>query len=478
MPAEDLLHPLLGHYINSPQWVKSTVGRLYSSLPVGLLRGPRYKRFLAESERITDAASLQADKLRETLSWSLMTVPAYSAYRDLLDDLADPYAVLRAFPLASKEQLRTDLQSYLSRGIPTMMRLPTFTGGSTTVPLSFYLQRGVSRPKEYAYMQRFHERAGHRGADLVLALRGRSVPGAGVQGGRLWMHDPIKNQLMFSCDHMDRPRMAQYIRALREWKPCFIQAYPSALYPLARWLAENPDPSITGRIRAVMLYSENPYGFQMELFKEVFKCPILKHYGHSERVLMAASMPDDDRYVFWPQYGHLELVAPDGSPVTGPGVLGEIVGTGFDNRVLPFTRYRTGDLGMWAEHGHASLPGHPVLEKIEGRLQEFVVCSDLRLISITTLGAAHFEDLPHVEKMQYEQTVPGDLVLRVVIDRAPPVGWKHTLAKAIREKTQGGCDIRVVEVDDISRTNNGKHRMLIQHIKLDQFFGQERNHEF
>lgn len=478
MAVEDLLHPLLGHYINSPQWVKSLIGRLYSSLPGGLLHGPDYKRFQAESGKVSDAISLQADKLREVLSWALAGVPAYCEYRDLLVNLNDPYAVLRALPLTSKDQLRTDLLSYLSCDISTAARLPTFTGGSTSVPLSFYLQRGISRPKEYAYMRRFHERAGHLDSRLVLSLRGRSVPGAGAEDRPLWMHDPIKNQLMFSCDHLNRAQMTHYIRTLREWKPSCIQAYPSALYPLARWLAENPDPSITEHIRAVMLYSENSYSFQTDLFKRVFNCPILRHYGHSERVLMAASMPDDDRYVFWPQYGYIELVAPDGSPVTKPGVLGEIVGTGFDNQVLPFIRYRTGDLGMWSEKCHALLPGYPVLERIEGRVQEFVVCRDHRLISITTLGAAHFKDLAHVAKMQYEQTVAGQLTLRVVIDGVAPAGWENTLKKAIRDKTQGGCLINILEVDDISRTSVGKHKMLIQHIKLDQFYGQEKINEF
>jgi phenylacetate-CoA ligase len=468
MAAEDFLHPLLGFYIDSPQWVKSTVGRLYRGVPISLVRGRRYGRFLRDAGRVVDAAVLAEEKLRDTLAWALSNVPTYRPYQNLVNDLADPYAVLRLLPLTSKEQLRSNLSQFLATGMPPISRLTTFTGGSTTVPLSFFLHRGVSRPKEYAFMQRFHERAGYNGRDLVLSLRGRSVRGAGEEGAPLWMHDPIKNQLMFSCDHLDRARMAHYVRGLRERNPVAIQAYPSALYPLARWLAEFPDPIATSRIKSVMLYSENVYEYQMQLFREVFRCPILKHYGHSERVLMASSLPDDERYVFWPQYGHIELVSPDGTPITEPGVLGEIVGTGFDNKVLPFLRYRTGDVGMWSTYGVPSLPGYPVLEKIEGRMQEFVVCADQRLVSITTLGAAHFSNLQNIERMQYEQTVPGELLLRVVVDRAPAPGWKELIEQAIREKTQGGCRVRIVEVDDLPRTTAGKHRMLIQHIALHQ----------
>src|SRR5207344_466573 len=127
------------------------------------------------------------------------------------------------------------------------------------------------------------------------------------------------------------------------------------LYPLARWLAANPLPEFTDNLRGVMLYSENAYGFQLEKFREVFRCPIVTHYGHSERVLMAASMPGDDRYFFWPQYGHFELVDANDMPITRPGVVGFVVGTSFDNEVMPFVRYRTGDLAMLSESEHPDL---------------------------------------------------------------------------------------------------------------------------
>lgn len=467
--VEDLLHPLLGAYVRSPQWVKSSLGRIYAALPTSLTRGAQYAKFQSEAEDTGNAVSLGVNKLRSMLAWSLSTVPAFYPYRSLASDLADPVRVLRQLPVLGKEELRRDISRYLSTAMPSSSRLRNFTGGSTTVPLEFFLQRGVSRPKEYGFMEQFHARVGMCRSDLVAALRGRSVPSAG-RGGRLWMHDPIKRQLMFSCDHLVHQWMPEYINALRTWKPRFIQAYPSALYPIARWLDAHPDASITDPLKGVMLYSENVYLHQMDLFRRVFGCPVLKHYGHSERVLMGASTDDDDRYFFWPQYGHIELVAADGTPILQPGILGEIVGTGFDNLVLPFVRYRTGDLGMWSASGHPLLPGYPAIERIEGRVQEFVVCRDGRMVSITTLGAAHFSDMSKVEMIQYEQRVPGKICLNVVAGTRIHAEVKNAIAAAIAEKTQGGCDVEIVQVNDIARTTNGKHRMLIQHIDLTHFY--------
>ena len=99
-------------------------------------------------------------------------------------------------------------------------------------------------------------------------------------------------------------------------------------------------------------------------------------------------MPDDERYFFWPQYGHFELLDADNRPVTQPGKLGFVVGTSFDNGVMPFVRYRTGDLAVLSGRDHPELAGFPVCERIVGRLQEFIVCRDQRLVSITTLAPA------------------------------------------------------------------------------------------
>src|SRR5215212_4620534 len=98
--------------------------------------------------------------------------------------------------------------------------------------------------------------------DLVLALRGRTVTTAAQPGGALWMLEPIKRQLILSSDHLERRFMPQYAEALALHRPRFIEAFPSALYPLARWLAEHPLPEFTEGVRGVMLYSENVFDFQ------------------------------------------------------------------------------------------------------------------------------------------------------------------------------------------------------------------------
>jgi len=474
MALEDWLHPLLSSYVASPQWVKSTFGKAYAALPKHLKYGRQFPRFQADVGRCLrrDGLSEAVDaKLLATLQEALLNVPAYSAYRGLLNAGLPPRELLRRLPLTSKLDIKASTARYLSERFGRGDRLEMFTGGSTANPMGFYFHRHITRPKENAYFEDMDARAGREPGDVVLNLRGRSVPGAGEPGRRLWMFEPIKRHLILSSDHMEPRFMPEYVQALRAWKPTFVHAFPSALYPLARWLDANPEPDIPKRIHGIELTSENTYSYQLELFRRVFQGPVIRGYGHTERVLLAATMPDDDRYFFWPLYGFVELVDVDGVPITEPGVLGEIVGSSFDNAVMPFVRYRTGDLGAWGAQPHPQLPGFPVLERIEGRVQDFVVCSDNRLISVTTLGAAHFTDLAEVATIQYEQSTPGRVTLKVVSERLLDDRQRKAIEHAVHLKTQGGCAVDVVRVPRIEQTARGKARMLIQHLDISGYLG-------
>jgi len=469
MALEDLLHPLLGRYMEAPGWIKAAAGNAYSWLPPRVRLGSAYERFREEADVADEDVCMR--QLEASLRWAIDTVPAYARFRGLLDARRDVRDALLELPVTDKLDIKRHPAEYLSRLAPRASRLEMFTGGSTRNPLQFFVQKHVTRPKEAAFIQAFRARAHVERGALVLALRGRTVPSAAQPGGHIWMHEPIKRQLILSSDHLERRYMPAYAQALAQHRPTYIEAFPSALYPLARWLAANPLPEFTRAVKAVMLYSENVYGYQMEKFREVFGCPILSHYGHSERVLMAASMPDDDRYFFWPRYGHFELLDAENRPVTQPGKLGFVVGTSYDNKVMPFVRYRTGDLAVLSDRGHPLLPGYPACERIVGRLQEFIVCRDHRLVSITTIGVAHFPELAEVEAIQYEQDRPGFLTLKVVADHELSGERRARIAAAVAAKTQGGCDVAVTQVPSIARTPRGKARMLVQNIDIRRYFG-------
>jgi glycosyltransferase involved in cell wall biosynthesis len=137
---------------------------------------------------------------------------------------------------------------------------------------------------------------------------------------------------------------------------------------------------------------------------------------------------------------------------------------------MPFVRYRTGDMGCWASSTSYRLPGFQVLERIEGRLQDFVVCRDHRLISVTTLGAAHFSDLADVESIQYEQHTAGRIVLKVVSNAVLDERKRLAIQLAVKRKTQDGCEVEVLRVPRVEQTLRGKSQLLIQRLDISRFW--------
>jgi len=474
MPIEDRIYPLLKHYIGAPQALKSMMGAAYSMVPTSWRYGAQYAGFMEEIARSDDQDWIRARvdaKLLDTLKWAVKTVPAYAALKAEVARDRSPQELLAAFPLLPKDRVKADTASFLSQAMAPGARLPMHTGGSTSVPMRIYLQKYVSRSKDFAYNGAFDRVAGVGADDLILAARGRPVRGADKPGGRIWLLDPIKHYLQVSGNHLEPHHMPQYIDAMRRYRPSFVHAYPTAIEPLARWLEAHPADDVTSRIRCVQLFSETVHDYQLDLIERVFKCPVILDYGHSERAVKAISMPGDRRYFFWPLYGKMELVDADGRPVTQPGVLGEIVATGFDNKVMPLIRYRTGDMATWSDRPNTTRPGFACVDRIEGRLQEFLVCRDHRLVSITSMCAAHFEVLVTADCMQFEQTEPGRAVLKVLSPTELTDEARRVLSEGIRAKTQGGLEVETVRVDELPRTVSGKHRLLLQHLDISRYFG-------
>jgi phenylacetate-CoA ligase len=469
MSIEDRVYPFLKHYINAPQLAKSLMGHTYACLPPAWRYGRHYHQFLEEVERRGDSAwcaQRASEKLRDTLLWAAETVPAYAKVKAQLRKDHSPQEWLQAFPLLHKREVKADTNQFLSHSIPAHSRLAMHTGGSTSVPMRLYVQKYVSRSKDFAYNTAFDRLAGVGAKDVIVAARGRSVPGSHNADGPIWLWDPIKRYLQLSNNHLGPEHMPRYLEAMRQFKPTFLHIYPSALEPLARWLDAHPAPDVTQGIRCIQLFSESIFDYQLDFFERVFGCPVIMDYGHSERAVKAVSRINDRRYFFWPLYGHVELVDQQGQVITQPGQVGEIVATGFDNQVMPLVRYRTGDMACWSAQSNQTQPGFQVVDRIEGRLQEFLVCADQRLVSITSMCAAHFEVLVTADCMQFEQFRPGQAVLKIVSPTEISAQAKVLIEDGIRNKTLGGLQVQVQRVAELPRTSSGKHRLLVQHLDV------------
>ncbi len=473
---EDYLRKVRGVYYASPQWLKSAVGRTYASMPIKMRLGKEYLSFrnMLQESRYWDSQAMldyQYLKLKETIEVAYRYIPYYikrfNEFGVTPSTLKSPED-LYLFPTLTKRDVKENYQELINPNIAKHQHLVTTTGGSTAEPMRFLHIKGLTRSKEKAFIYAGWNRLGYKPGVKAIQIKGRSVgnPDKCV----FWEYEPIQNILEMDSNYLTQEYIPYYIKAILKFGAKYIIAFPSSIYLIAKYLQNNniEIPNLKG----IFLASENVYPWQRELLKSVFDCRIFSHYGHSEMVLLGMEAEDSHDLLFFPEYGFLEVINESGEILKKHGQQGELVGTSFDNILMPFIRYRTQDIGVI---GGADPRGgrYPVLQDVEGRLQEFIVTADQRLISICTMGAAHFDVLDKVYETQYYQDKPGEVTFMVVPKPGYTDSDRDKIYKSVKNKTGKDVQVNVREVDSISRTKNGKHMMIVQKIPLNILEGKQ-----
>ena len=173
-----------------------------------------------------------------------------------------------------------------------------------------------------------------------------------------------------------------------------------------------------------------------------------------------------------PQVGILELLSPEGKPVTREGEKGEIVVTGFNNRIFPIIRYCTGDIATFTLQECQCDRQYPLLIEIEGRIQDYVVNKNGNVVPFTPAVFNYNDvDWSNVHRFQAIQESEGNLLFNLMLKN--PVNEQEIsqrIAKQLYSVLPEGFNLSIQCVDEIKRTERGKYRYLIQHLDLRKYY--------
>jgi phenylacetate-CoA ligase len=469
MSLEDRLYPALALYEKLPDWLQHGLGTAYRVLPRRLRLGARFSEFetlAAESEHWPpeQVREYQWRQLRQVLIQAESYCPFYqlrfAAARFQPATMRD-WSDFHACPLLEKRELIEHLPEFVSSAWPRRARLYITTGGSTGVPVGFYLQRGVSRPKEQAFLEAQWGRAGYAPGMRVAVIRGHTLSASAR--GAIARYDATRNWLLLSSAHLTRERLPDYLAAIERFQPEILHAYPSAALQLAGFLEASGQQWRTP-LRALLAGSERLTLPQKRLLERAFRCRVFRWYGHSERVVLAAEGRASELFHFWPSYGFVEFGPPDAEG------LREIIGTSFHNLVMPLVRYRTGDYARVVEPAAAADPAAaaaevhwPAVSEIAGRSQEFLVSAGGRRISLTAFNMHDgiFDDLYAV---QFFQEAPGVAEFRYVPSPRFQESRLPQIHAGIQRKLGDDFRIECRAVGDTEKTARGKHRWLVSRL--------------
>lgn len=461
MSLEDKLYPLLSVYEAMPLGLRKAIGAGWRMLPNRVRLGERFdefQRLVAECENwsVSEIQEYQLAQVKRSVEEAWRNCPFYE--RRFLEAGFDARGLsslsdLRKCPFTEKRDLQDHLADMTSRRLSESERLYLTTGGSTGVPVGFHLQKGVSRPKEQAFLDGQWRRAGYEAGMRLAVIRGQVTDEK--SDGRIAFYDATRNWLMLSSYHLTEERLPEYLSAIEEFKPDLLHAYPSAALQLAEYL-EKSKQSWRTDLRAVLCGSERLNLPQKRLLERVFGCRVYRWYGHSERVVLAGEGRDSERFYFWPSYGFVEFGDPD------PDGFREVIGTSFHNHVMPLIRYRTGDYVKLAEDDGNEFPWPAVME-IAGREQEFLVSKSGRRISLTAFNM-HSDVFDDLYAVQFYQDEPGVAELRYVAGAGFCESRIDDIRGVVQRKLGDDFVVELRSVSDTEKTARGKHKWLVSNL--------------
>jgi phenylacetate-CoA ligase len=467
MNLEDLLYPFLSLNERLPRRLKSGIGWSYRHLPRRVRLGSRYSEFRAlanqvESWPATDIVDYQLEQLRAVLVHAATHSPFYGhrfAEAGFRPDRVGSFDDLAGCPYMTKDDLIGHLDEIAAAQPSASARLYMTTGGSTGTPVGFYLHKGMSRPKEQAFLEAQWRRAGYFDGARLAVIRGHVT--TDQSQGRIASYDSARDWLMLSSSHLTPRRLPEYLAEITRFRPDILHAYPSAALLLAEYL-QRDGTEWPVQLRCVLAGSERLTAPQKRLLERTFGCRVYTWYGHSERAVLAGEGRTSDMLYFWPVYGYVEFGPPDAEG------LQEVIGTSFHNLAMPLIRYRTGDYVRVCDEDQAAEKEFdwPAVVTVEGRQQEFLVTGTGRRISLTAFNM-HDNSFDDLYALQFFQEEAGRAELRYVAGPHFDTASISRIELAVKRKVGDDLDVVLRRVDHLEKSARGKGKWLVSTLSQD-----------
>lgn len=309
---------------------------------LSLFRRPLQERvsetlsFLLSSQywNLEQVREYQWQKLQALIQHAVTNVPYY---RNLfyqqglqLDDIQS-IEDFSKIPVLTKREMQQCLNDMVPDGTETGKLALNSTGGSTGMPLNFYQDANYILWSDAARFRAWRYWVGATDKELEAVFWGaiRDV-GKGLAFTQVLRNVLRERALLLNTFDLDEALLKKYLKYYNLLKPPIVRGYASSLYYVARYI-ETHALQIS-KPKVIISSTEVLHARMRETIERVFGCKVFDSYGCREISQIATECEAHNglHVVFENQY--VELVG------------NEIIVTNLNNYVMPFIRYKVGDL--------------------------------------------------------------------------------------------------------------------------------------
>jgi phenylacetate-CoA ligase len=412
---------------------------------------------------IDEVRSYQLKKLQHIVTSAYETVPFYRNEWDSIglkprdiQRLED----IKSIPILTKDKLRSNTDEFLANGVNKQDLIISLTGGTTDSPIQICYD---------------HERLLYKRAEMMF-FRGWWHWNLGDKVAYLWgapqdipeinnIKWKVKNalferNLFLYSSLLDDDIMRVHIDKINSFQPDIIQAYPSPLYILAKYILNNGIKVHSPK--SVTLTAEPCDDHQRKTIQNAFNAPVFTFYGTREAGYVGVECSAHNGYHMNCSSLYSEIIQ-DNTDVQS-GEIGSIILTDLINTKMPFIRYQIGDMGIYDDEPCSCGSVLPKMKFFAGRETDVFVTPDGKYIPGVSLTGRIIKDCKGIKAMQFIQDEPDKLLVKIV---KGPEFSNHDielLDAKIYDFFQQNMHITKVFVDNIPKAKSGKTRVCICNV--------------
>ena len=422
-------------------------------------------RELQNSQAFSRKSQLQIQevKLKKLLLECIKNVPAYQPYASLEDEInQNVFSALLKFPVLDKVTFRKDAETYLNQTVEKDALIANRTGGSTSEPVKFYMDR---------HTVEYYEAARWRGLSwwgITPGSRSVMIWGSPIELDQAahkkyeFKEKWLKNRIIISAYSLKPESMPEYVERISSYRPEYFYGYPSALYAFSTLMIQQglQLPFIP---KAVVSTAETLFDFQRETIAKAFRCPVVNEYGARDAGILAYQCPDGSMHIS-SENVYIEAVDPKTLQPVPLGTSGLLLVTDLNNFAMPRLRYQLGDRGALSSEECKCGMGLPLMEKLDGREDDMFVTLDGRLVHGHVFNHVS-RGLDAIKKFQLVQLSPSHAELKIIPSpNADPKRIEQFIAEV--GDLLPGAQIDAMQVEDIPAGPSGKFRYAIRKFDL------------